>query len=70
METAVLNNESMAKKPAKRPDRHKPAGYIRLPLSVLAELDKLVDRNASDRTEEVRIAVLERLKAEGLWPPK
>lgn len=50
-------------------DRHKPHGNIRLPLSILRQIDVLVERNFSDRTEEVRAAVLEYLRHKGLWPP-
>jgi hypothetical protein len=66
-----MQNGCMAKKKATAtPDRHKPAGFIRLPLSMIEQLDKLVEANATDRSEEVRNAVREYLKARDLWPPK
>ncbi len=34
------------------------------------QLEELVKRNASDMSEEVRIAIRERLERAGLWPPK
>lgn len=32
-------------------------------------LDKLVERNVSNRTREIEIAIREKLIREGLWPP-
>ena len=63
----------MSKPRGKKPvpaDRHKPGGTIRLPLSILRQVDELVDLHKSDRTEEVRKAVLAYLTHHGLWPPQ
>jgi hypothetical protein len=43
---------------------------IRLRQEMWDQLDTLVDRNGSDRTEEIRRAVREYLTREGLWPPQ
>lgn len=54
----------------KKPDAHKAKQInVRLHQSLRKQLDKLVEANASDLTEEVRIAIRERLEKAGLWPP-
>jgi hypothetical protein len=61
--------DSMAKKKVSS-DRHKhPPLYLRLHPAIRAQLEKLTEVNASDLSEEVRIAIRERLKSHGLWPP-
>ena len=55
----------------KKPDAHKAKQInVRLHPTMRSQLKKLVDNNASDITEEVRIAIRERLEKAGLWPPK
>lgn len=45
-------------------------GSVRIPSVFLEQIDKLVALNLSDRSEEIRHAVREYLKARDLWPPK
>jgi hypothetical protein len=42
---------------------------IRLHPLLRQQLEVLANRNATDLTTEVTIAIRERLQAEGLWPP-
>jgi hypothetical protein len=50
-------------------DRHKKKPLqLRLHVLVRQQLELLVDRNASTLTEEITIAVRERLARNGLWP--
>lgn len=52
-------------------DRHKhPVTGIRLHRLIRQQLELLVERNASGITQEITIAIRERLQREGLWPPK
>jgi hypothetical protein len=51
-------------------DRHKKQPFqIRLHPLLRQQLEVLAERNASDLTTEVSIAIRERLEAAGLWPP-
>ncbi len=54
----------------RKTDRHprKPI-QLRLHAVMLAQLDALVQQHGSDRTEEIRIAIREKLERAGLWPP-
>jgi hypothetical protein len=55
----------------KKADAHKAKQInVRLHASLRKQLNKLVSTNASDLTEEVRIAIRERLERAALWPPK
>lgn len=63
---AVMAKER--KQPAS--DRHKKKPFsLRLHPLLRQQLDKLVDQNASDLTEEISVAIRERLRQHGLWPP-
>lgn len=60
------------KKEPKKYDREryrKPRRHAGIPEPVARQVDILVERNASDFSEEVRRAVVKMLEAEGLWPP-
>lgn len=46
----------------------KPRRLAGIPEKMAKQIDILVKRNGSDFTEEVRIAVRERLERSGLWP--
>lgn len=51
-------------------DRHKKKPFqLRLHSLLRQQLEILAERNASDMTTEISIAVRERLQANGLWPP-
>lgn len=51
-------------------DRHKKKPLqMRLHDQLRAQLELLVERNASNLTAEITIAIRERLTREGLWPP-
>lgn len=56
-----------AKKPEAESDR-KPFRWGRVRERLARQLDKLVATNESDFTEEVNIAVRERLERHQLWP--
>jgi hypothetical protein len=47
----------------------RPGVLLRLHQLMLQQLDILVERNATDRTEEIRRAIREYLEREKLWPP-
>ena len=65
MVTAVCHNPYMSKKA----DRHLTPGFqIRLHPLLKQQLDALVDKHASTISEEVRVAIRERLERTGLWP--
>lgn len=49
--------------------KRKPTRWARIRLQIAKQMDELVSRNSSDFTEEVNIAVRERLERQGLWPP-
>lgn len=52
-------------------DRHAKKGLqLRLHPLIRRQLDKLKERNASNLTAEIVIAIREKLEREGLWPPK
>lgn len=57
----------MAKR--KATDRHKPRNMVGVPARLMEQIDKLVERNCTDRTTEVIRAVRLMLENEGLWPP-
>lgn len=60
------HNAVMANKPG---DRHRKKGFqMRLHPSMRGQLDKLVEKNASTISDEVRAAIRERLEKLGLWP--
>lgn len=63
------HNALMAKKQTKKADRHKPGRMVRLKELLAQRLDVLVDRNATNITQEVQRAVREYLERQGLWPP-
>jgi predicted transcriptional regulator len=48
-------------------DRHKPSFMVRVPMAFADGLDEMVERNVSDRTEEVKTAIREYLQRHGLW---
>ena len=56
---------------APKKDRHKGSVPFQIRMHPLfrRQLEKLVERNGSDLTEEIRIAIRERLERAGLWPP-
>jgi hypothetical protein len=59
---------TMTDKPKK--DRHKKKPLqLRLHHLLRQQLEALAQRNASTLTEEISIAIRERLEAAGLWPP-
>lgn len=51
-------------------DRHKPSRMVRIRKSLAEQIDAIVEKNASDFTEEVNRAVREYLERAGQWPPK
>jgi hypothetical protein len=69
----------MAKRPSqtdsgddlpKKGSRHRyPPFQMRLHPLLRAQLEKLCERNASDMSEEIRIAVRKHLAENDLWPP-
>jgi hypothetical protein len=62
----------MAKTPKKNPSSEKyrkPTRWARVRLRLAAQMDVMVDRNSSDFTEEVNIAIREYLQRNSLWPP-
>lgn len=63
-----MQNVLMANKDRKPVDRHKPSRMVRIKGALAVQLDKLVQQNATDMTEEVNRAVREMLAREGLWP--
>ncbi len=44
-------------------------GYVKLHPKIFAQLEKLIQQNASTINDEIRRAIRERLEREGLWPP-
>lgn len=69
MSVAVLHNGYMATKKTNKNDRHYNKGFqMRLHPLLRAQLEKAVDQNASSISEEVRIAIRERLEKLNLWP--
>jgi hypothetical protein len=57
-------------KKKKRPDRHKQEPFqLRLHPLLKRQLEKLADRNASNITDETRVAIRKYLEENGLWPP-
>ena len=51
-------------------DRHRQKQHqIRMSDRLRTQLDKLAERNDSSFSDEVRIAIRERLERAGLWPP-
>lgn len=66
----ILSDHALMAAKKKQPgDRHKPARMTRVREILAVQLDKLVERNATDFAEEVNRAVRELLIREGLWPP-
>ena len=57
-------------RPLQRGDEPKEAVTFRIPASLLAALDKLAEQSRRPRSWEIEIAIEDRLKAAGLWPPK
>jgi hypothetical protein len=54
----------------KKNDRHRQQPFqLRLHRLLRQALADLAERNASDMTEEIRIAIRERLERAGMWPP-
>lgn len=69
--TATLERMASKKKPQNgSTDRHKPSRMTRVRESLAKQLDILVERRASDFTEQVNQAIRLMLEQEGLWPPK
>lgn len=59
-----------APKPESKPDRHKKKPLqLRLHPLIRQQLQKLCAANATTMTEEITIAIRERLEAKKLWPP-
>lgn len=51
-------------------DRHKKKPFqLRLPAPIRAQLELLTEINASHMTQEITIAIRERLERFHLWPP-
>ncbi len=51
-------------------DRHRYKPFmVRLDPRIRAQLRLLAERNASDESTEVRIAIRQYLEAAGMWPP-
>jgi hypothetical protein len=60
--------QRMAKKGAK-PDDQQPASLmLRLHPRLRAQLERLCELNASNVSDEIRIAIRERLERHNLWP--
>jgi hypothetical protein len=60
----------LAKKDDRKRDRHRTEPIqLRIHEVMLRELDKLVQRNYSNRTEEIRNAIRRYLEVNNLWPP-
>ncbi len=59
----------MAKKKPQAQDAKRHQLNLRLHPDIRAQLDILCARNASDLSEEIRIAVRKHLKDNDLWPP-
>ena len=71
--TALLEPEVGKKKhPGGRPRKPEATTpiQIRVPDSIAAALQRMADVNQRTRTQELMIALKDRLKAEGFWPPK
>jgi hypothetical protein len=68
----TLDGMAKPKKPADpTPDRHKKKPFqLRLHRLLRQQLELLAERNVSDLTSEISIAVRERLERNGLWPPQ
>ncbi len=57
-------------KSGRKADRHKKTAFtLRLEDRLRDRLEILADRNATDITTEIVIAIRERLERSGLWPP-
>jgi hypothetical protein len=54
---------------SKRPPRKGHGVQLWLHDTLARQLEKLVDRNGSDQSEELRTALRKHLANEGLWPP-
>ncbi len=58
----------MPSKKKKTDDTHKPSRMVRVKEVLAAQLDEIVQENASSFTDEVNRAVREMLVREGRWP--
>ncbi len=66
----MSHNAVMVRKKKTPGDRHRPSRMVRVKEALAAQVDLLVERRATDLTEEVNRAVREMLEREGLWPVK
>ncbi len=68
MVASAIDNAFMAKK-KQTTDRHNNKGFqMRLHPQLREQLERAVEQNASSISEEVRIAIRERLERLKLWP--
>ena len=73
----VADNEPMPRKPKTppteaeaKPDAHLGSPFtMRLPVDLLAALDRLAEDSDRSRTGEIRLAIRKHLEAAGRWPP-